>query len=108
MVKKYRTKPVEVEAVLFDGENHKEIQDWIRDPEATGIYIGYREPEVLAFKADGADYWEDEEIVANVYDVLHESWIGVKIGQYIIKGTKGEFYPCDPETFEWKYEEVDG
>jgi hypothetical protein len=28
------------------------------------------------------------------------------IGDYIIKGIQGEFYPCKPEIFEQTYEEV--
>jgi len=27
---------------------------------------------------------------------------------YIIKGVKGEFYPCDPDIFHETYEEVEG
>jgi hypothetical protein len=27
-------------------------------------------------------------------------------GDYIIKGVKGEFYPCKPDIFELTYEEV--
>ena len=28
------------------------------------------------------------------------------IGDYIIKGVKGEFYPCKPDIFEMTYEPV--
>jgi hypothetical protein len=28
-------------------------------------------------------------------------------GDYIIKGVKGEFYPCKPDIFEMSYESVD-
>lgn len=28
------------------------------------------------------------------------------IGDYIIKGVNGEFYPCKPDIFEKTYEEV--
>ena len=30
----------------------------------------------------------------------------VRIGDYIVRGTNGEFYPVDAATFEFKYEEV--
>lgn len=30
----------------------------------------------------------------------------VSIGDYVIKGIKGEFYPCKPDIFELTYEEV--
>lgn len=29
-----------------------------------------------------------------------------EIGDYIIKGVKGEFYPCKPDIFEATYEAV--
>jgi hypothetical protein len=29
------------------------------------------------------------------------------IGDYIIKGIKGEFYPCKPDIFEQTYEKVE-
>lgn len=28
-------------------------------------------------------------------------------GDYIIKGVKGEFYPCKPDIFKQTYEQVD-
>ena len=28
------------------------------------------------------------------------------VGDYIIKGVQGEFYPCKPDIFEQTYEEV--
>lgn len=34
------------------------------------------------------------------------SWLAVPKGYWIIEGTKGELYPCDPETFEDIYEPV--
>ena len=30
----------------------------------------------------------------------------VKLGDYIIKGVQGEFYPCKPDIFELTYEKV--
>ena len=30
-----------------------------------------------------------------------------EIGDYIIKGVNGEFYPCKPDIFEKTYEVVD-
>ena len=39
-----------------------------------------------------------------VFDILHDTWIKVYPGQWIVRGAKGEYYPCDDETFMWKYE----
>lgn len=32
----------------------------------------------------------------------------VSVGDWIIKGVKGEFYPCKPDIFEATYEKVEG
>ena len=39
-----------------------------------------------------------------VYDELHQTWVKFGIGDWIIKGVKGEFYPCESETFAATYE----
>ena len=36
-----------------------------------------------------------------------EGWHIVCPGDYIIKGIKGEFYPCKPDIFEMTYEKVE-
>lgn len=89
---KYRTKPFTIEAVRFDGTNHGEIMQFTNN---------------LFDKVHVDDRVDDPEITAQVFDVLHSTWVGVKDGQWIIKGNKGEFYPCDPEIFELKYEAID-
>ena len=35
-----------------------------------------------------------------------EGIMTVEVGDWIIKGVKGEFYPCKPDIFEQTYEEV--
>lgn len=101
----YKTKPFEIEAMLFDGENFKEIQEFVGSRE---VEPGH---EIINFQPAGSyglwlnrDGSKDKEIVAEVYDKLHSTWVGVRAGQYIIKGMKGEFYPCDAGVFEAKYE----
>jgi hypothetical protein len=32
----------------------------------------------------------------------------VSVGDFIIKGVKGEFYPCKPDIFEMTYEPAHG
>ena len=36
-----------------------------------------------------------------------EGVMTAKLGDWIIKGVEGEFYPCDPSIFEKTYEQVD-
>lgn len=90
-VQRFRTKTVEVEAVKFTGDNYAELQEWTGDQ---------------FFHVIADDRGDDPECIAQVYDILHSTWIGVKKGQWIVRGIKGEFYPCDDETFHWKYSEV--
>ncbi len=89
MIKKYRKKPVEVEAMKFTGENYKEIRDW------TG---GTKDRTVaLDSKNDGL----------RVKIRTLEGTMEAKEGDYIVKGVKGEFYPVKPEIFHETYEQVD-
>lgn len=38
----------------------------------------------------------------------NEGIMTVSEGDWVIRGVKGEFYPCKPEIFELTYEPVDG
>lgn len=97
---KYVTKPFEIEAMRYynDGESFEKIQKWVGTHETPN---GHVHPNF-----DHASNWvmNDENISAVVWDYLHQTWVGVRLGDYIIKGMKGEFYPCDPEVFNSKYE----
>lgn len=35
-----------------------------------------------------------------------EGWVDLPYGHYLIKGTNGEFYPCDPDVFEKRWQLV--
>ena len=78
----YRKKPVMVEAVHWNGSNHKEI-------------IDFAENKIL-FDALG-----------NVWIATLEGDMVAKKGDYIIKGVQGEFYPCKPDIFAETYEELE-
>jgi hypothetical protein len=81
---KFRKKPVEIEAVQFNGWNFGEINDWMFD--SKGVYPSCFKDSMIIKTLEG-------DMVANV-------------GDYIIKGVKGEFYPCKPDIFEQTYEPV--
>jgi len=40
-----------------------------------------------------------------VYDHLHDTWVNLKRGDWIIEGVEGEFYPCEESVFAKTYEE---
>ena len=75
---KYRKKPVVIEAVQWTGDNLNEIQRFYK-PDS--ILVG---DEIHIHTLEGI-------MVANK-------------GDWIIKGVKGEFYPCKPDIFEATYE----
>lgn len=113
-MKVYRKKPVEVEAVLFEGvESATAIIDWILAGGGTGRY---HETPVADPKCPTPEYHEthrycpscpwadDAEHIA--IDTL-EGTMRAEVGDYVICGVRGEFYPCKPDIFAATYDEVE-
>ncbi len=94
---KYRKKPIEIEAVQFTGDNECEIAEFMGIP-ITGLQMSVD----TVLRADG-DYRENTHIHINT----PEGTMIANCGDYIIKGIKGEFYPCKPDIFNETYEEVE-
>lgn len=88
---KYRTKPVEIEAIQWTGSNLEEIKAFVGE---SLIY------DIL----DTA--WEVGKGRPHVYMKIRtlEGDMTVSEGDYIIKGLIGEFYPCKTGVFKEKYE----
>ena len=86
MINKYKTKPCEIEAVQFTKENWKEIQNFTNG-EAKDFFIT-----------------QDKEICCEI-ETLEGRMIAIE-GDYIIRGLRGEYYPCKPDVFEKKYEVI--
>jgi len=94
MVKQFRKKPVVITAIQWDGNNLKEVIDW----------CGWHS------SAKRKWTWEEYEgIVAK--DGLKiftlEGKMNADIGDWIIRGVKGEHYPCKPDIFEATYESAE-
>lgn len=95
---RYVSLPVEIEAFQMTPERRRDNTDW---PEWlnrawNGIRGAKGTLQVCVTALDGCDL----EIVT--LEGNHRvSW-----GDYIIRGTIGELYPCKPEVFERKYREV--
>lgn len=98
---KYRKRPVVIEAMQFTGSNYEAVRDWV------GIRYEGDPFERNGFIPAG-EQWPDPPsgVTALVWDKLHDTWVGVKNGQWVIKGVQGEFYPCDPDVFASTYEEA--
>ena len=93
--RKFRKKPVVIEAVQWTGDNAAEVH------ELTGV-------DYFAPIEDGFTHESDNpDVTATVLDVLHDTWVGVKTGQWVIKGVKGEFYPIDEQVLADTYESVE-
>lgn len=96
---KYVAKPVEMEAIQFDGDNFGEIQ----------AFVGMRKVDVdhyIDSFDDVRNWWVDvpQGITAVLWVEPSQQWAGVKPGDYICQDIKGDFYPCVKDIFENKYE----
>jgi hypothetical protein len=81
---KYRKKPVVIDAMQFNGNFVlSDFQHWLMevDPERACTYVD----DTLQIKT-------------------LEGVMTANIGDYIIRGVKGELYPCKPDIFEATYE----
>jgi hypothetical protein len=77
-------KPVQVETIRFDGSNHYEIMEWMGVQGAAGLTV-----------------------VPDLFTIQTlEGLMAAGPGDWIIRGVKGEFYPCKPDIFEQTYEPV--
>lgn len=79
-MKRYISLPTVIEAVQFDGDNFGECRQF------------------LGGKFD--DKLNHPNIITLTYTVKINS------GDYIIRGIKGEFYPCKPDIFKACYQET--
>ena len=85
-MKKYRKKPIVIEAVRLTNENFDEVCEWIGEENLN----------------DGT--LKDEGYIGIVTE---DGDFAARVNQdFIIKGIKGEFYPCKSDIFEATYEAV--
>jgi hypothetical protein len=84
---RYRKKPVVIEAVQFDGTNGDAVAEW-----CGGTF------EATTCHGDGPP--------TVVFIHTLEGRMGASLGDFVIKGVKGEFYPCKPDIFKATYEAV--
>lgn len=83
---KYRKKPIVVDAIQYTGMNFKEILEFIGgDDERDKISIHQNHIFIKTLEGD----------------------MKAESGDFIIKGVKGEFYPCKPDIFYETYEVVE-
>ena len=86
---KYRKKPVVIEAVLFDGREFGDYGNFVPADRVTFVQ----------------SFLEHEAPVLEIHTL--EGTMRADVGDWIIKGVKGEFYPIKDEIFRETYEAVD-
>ncbi len=92
---KVRKKPVEVEAIINTGE-WKSIINWLDELNGAPVEIPFGTRPSITRSDDGS---------INIETL--EGTMKADVGDYIICGVKGEFYPCKPDIFEATYEVVE-
>ena len=85
---KYQKKPIIIEAIQWTGKNFDEIEKFV-----------------------GNDFFKLNLIshTVNTPDILIPTLEGVmkaSIGDYIIKGLRGEYYPCKTDIFRETYQPI--
>lgn len=90
---KFRKKPVIVEAFKY-GEDTVAALDWSES--LTGIN---QSPLFIVFFSS--------ERESGLYIKTLEGDMHVSVGDWIIQGVQGEFYPCKSDIFEKTYEAVE-
>ena len=84
----YRKIPVVIEAVEWTGKNVNEILEFTKSKDN------------LFFREIPGSF------MTRMFIRTLEGDMQAHIGDFIIKGIKGEFYPCKPDIFHLTYEKV--
>jgi hypothetical protein len=97
---KYRKKPVVIEAVQF--------VEVARTNRGHGVSVEHNDSEIADFMRVPVrlltEPGEKPEGVSSIEIKTLEGTMRASVGDWIIKGVKGEFYPCKPDIFAATYE----
>lgn len=81
---KFRKKPVVIDAVRLTEESKEEFMTFAKESPDSFRILGCDRVEIKTLEGTMTAMW----------------------GDWIIRGIKGEFYPCKPDIFEATYERV--
>jgi len=87
---KYAKKPVTIEAIRWDGMNSQEIKAFVGEAAKFETKV--------SDNGSGCSASHTELVIHTLEGNMHADF-----GDYIIKGVKGEFYPCKPDIFMETY-----
>lgn len=95
---KYRKLPVEIEAVQWTGQNQRQMFDYLTNGKHTSDYMDV---------SGDTFYINHGKVEGGLVIRTLEGEHKCSIGDYVIKGVKGEFYPCKPDIFVETYEALE-
>lgn len=91
---RYVKKPIAIEAVKWKGFNNDEIKDFAGDS-----------VKIEVIREGDADNGIPPSVDCSIETL--EGVMKANVGDYIIKGVNGEFYPCKQDIFEKTYDKAD-
>ena len=92
---RYRKKAIVISAIQWNGTNFDEIRTFTRNK--------IKKQEGIGGSEDGEGY--PQKYIQLTIPTLEGDHL-VSEGDWVIRGVKGEFYPCKPDIFKETYEEV--
>lgn len=97
-MKRYRKKPVVIEAIQLRWDTWNDVCEFLQSgsQKVDGCYI----------TDEGQETTEVTDRIGCRIHTIEGTMLAVE-GDWIIKGVKGEFYPCKDEIFQATYEPVD-
>ena len=94
---KYTKKPVTIDAIQVKANNFDRICD----------FMGCTPEQVLNPMSDIDEHGDSRDPYLGVIIDTLEGKMTANIGDMIIKGVNGEFYPCKPDIFAKTYDKAD-
>ena len=97
---KFRKKPVEIEAFQWDGtgEGATPLINWMLTNDTTARFICSNPDRCAEYDGDTPHTIQIRTL---------EGDMTASLGDWIIRGVQGEFYPCKPDIFAATYEAVE-
>ena len=103
---KFRKKPIEIEARQCIGSSAEamSVYQWVESST-----LGSFEP---MWRIEGREPWPKSGVSIDPRDgrmiiATLEGGHWVDLGDWVIRGVNGEFYPCKPDIFDKTYEPVE-
>ena len=96
---KYRKKPVIIEAMQLRWDTWRDVCEFI--PKKYLVKEVYLDDLTFRILPDN----HTSNTIGLIINTLEGDHLA-RQGDYIIKGIKGEFYPCKPDIFEQTYEKI--